>query len=373
MENAPKNSTNYIKVSRRLLSWEWAKDPRMMSLWINLLLCAKWQDETIEEEGITLHRGELATSYRKLSDQTGMNVNTIRACIAKLVRTGEIELRTGRSFSVIKILKYDEYQAKGSTEKVHTPLHTQNHTHFHTPSDVKKPLNDAENETSVEKVHTPLHTQNHTHFHTHSKKYIKKYIKNYIPPLPPTGESVIDQCFDTCFEAFFEAYPVHADKDRARRAFSKLCTSDEAFCSIMAGIEKYNEVRFAPMAANGRERYIPYASTWLRRKAWQDEPIPFTPDRAHKSGRVEALPEYMKNPPKESKDASPEYIEAFRKMLKLRAVVMDIDDLQSGYMTDEKRAKLEKILSQHTEEEWRGMYKDAQDALEKIQNAEEEE
>ena len=371
MENGPKNSTNYIKVSRRLLNWEWAKDPRMMSLWINLLLCAKWQDTV--EEGVTLHRGELATSYRKLSDQTGMNVNTIRACLTKLVGTGEIELRTGKAFSVIKILKYDDYQAKGTAEKVHTPLHTQNHTHFHTPNDDKKTLNKAENEGCIEKVHTPLHTQNHTHFHTHSKKYIKKYIKNYIPPLPPTGESVIDQCFDTCFEAFFEAYPVHADKDRARRAFSKLCTSDEAFCSIMAGIEKYNEVRFAPMAANGRERYIPYASTWLRRKAWQDEPIPFTPDRAHKSGRVEALPEYMKNPPKESKDASPEYIEAFRKMLKLRAVVMDIDDLQSGYMTDEKRAKLEKILSQHTEEEWRGMYKDAQDALEKIQNAEEEE
>ena len=52
MENGPKNSTNYIKVSRRLLNWEWAKDPRMMSLWINLLLCAKWQDTV--EEGVTL-------------------------------------------------------------------------------------------------------------------------------------------------------------------------------------------------------------------------------------------------------------------------------------------------------------------------------
>ena len=153
----------------------------------------------------------------------------------------------------------------------------------------------------------------------------------------------------------------------------KCFTSDEEFCAIMDGLEKHIEARFSPMAANGRERYIPYASTWLRRKAWKDDPVSYTPDRVRQQGRVEKLPEYMKNPPKESKDASPEYIEAFRKMLKLRAVVMDIDNLQSGYMTDEKRAKLEKILSQHTEEEWRGMYKDAQDALEKIQNAEEEE
>ena len=62
---------------------------------------------------ITIHRGELATSYPTLAKELGKSVKQIRTALNHLKKTGEAAVRTYPKFSVISVLNYDLYQSKG--------------------------------------------------------------------------------------------------------------------------------------------------------------------------------------------------------------------------------------------------------------------
>lgn len=101
----------YISLSRRLTEWRWYQDGNTLRTWIHLLLNANWEDHDFR--GITVHRGEMATSYANLSTSLGLSVKQIRVAVGHLKKTGEVASKEYPKFQVFSIINYDQYQMPG--------------------------------------------------------------------------------------------------------------------------------------------------------------------------------------------------------------------------------------------------------------------
>lgn len=99
---------SWLKLYRKLTEWEWYTDSHMVHLFLHLLISANSCDK--KWHGIVIKRGELVTSFASISESTGMSIQTIRTCIKKLCKTGEIVYKTNKHFTFITICKFDSYQ-----------------------------------------------------------------------------------------------------------------------------------------------------------------------------------------------------------------------------------------------------------------------
>lgn len=88
------------------------------------------------------------------------------------------------------------------------------------------------------------------------------------PPIPPMGVSQ-----DATFDAFWDIYPKHKDKQKARRAWAKI-KPDAALLEIILRAVKAQAASEDWTRDGGR--YVPYPSTWLNGRRWEDE----TPGRS---------------------------------------------------------------------------------------------
>lgn len=98
----------WLKIFRKLTEWEWYNHSEMVHLFIHLLLKASPTDKVWQ--GIKIGRGQLITGRQKLCADTGISERTIRTCLARLVSSGEISIKTTNKYSVITICKYADYQ-----------------------------------------------------------------------------------------------------------------------------------------------------------------------------------------------------------------------------------------------------------------------
>lgn len=99
---------NYVSLNRKILDWGWYTDTNTKILFIHILLKANWKAG--EFQGVHIPRGSLATSYPKLSTQLGISVRQIRTALNHLKSTGEVTVKPYHDFSVITVVKYNEYQ-----------------------------------------------------------------------------------------------------------------------------------------------------------------------------------------------------------------------------------------------------------------------
>ena len=98
----------FIKLDRGILSWGWYKDPNTMRVFVHLLLLANYHDS--EFMGVTIHRGQVATSYSAIADDLKLTVQNVRTAINHLKSTNEITCKSFSKFQVISIENYDKYQ-----------------------------------------------------------------------------------------------------------------------------------------------------------------------------------------------------------------------------------------------------------------------
>ena len=83
------------------------------------------------------------------------------------------------------------------------------------------------------------------------------------------------------FNAFWEAYPKKKNKAMAQKAFERLNVDDELLAKILKALEEHIRSREWADA-----QYIPYPSTWINQRRWEDEftTADFTPPNK-KTGR----------------------------------------------------------------------------------------
>ena len=104
---------SWIKIFRELLQWEWFQKAEMVQLFIYLLLKANGVDK--QWQGITIKRGQLATSNATMRQDLRLSEQQIRTCIKRLISTGEITYKSTNRYVVITICNYDKYQEIGNS------------------------------------------------------------------------------------------------------------------------------------------------------------------------------------------------------------------------------------------------------------------
>ena len=103
----------WVRIHRKMLSWQWYDDMPTKCLFLHLLLISNYTQS--EWHGITVERGQIVTSYKNLATQTGLSVQQTRLALNKLRSTGEITIKTTNKFSIITICNYDSYQDENFT------------------------------------------------------------------------------------------------------------------------------------------------------------------------------------------------------------------------------------------------------------------
>ena len=105
----------YIKLSRKILSWEWYGDVNTCRLFVHMLLIANYKDDVFN--GVLAHRGSFLSTNRKLSEETNMTEKEVRTAIEHLVSTKEIKRELKGKYSLFTINNYDLYQNRDSPLK----------------------------------------------------------------------------------------------------------------------------------------------------------------------------------------------------------------------------------------------------------------
>ncbi len=100
--------TGWIKIYRGMLQWEWFSDAKMVQLFLYLLLSANVKELTFK--GAKIKRGQLVTGLKKISSETGLSIQSVRTCLKRLKKTGEINMRSNNQFSVVTICNYEFFQ-----------------------------------------------------------------------------------------------------------------------------------------------------------------------------------------------------------------------------------------------------------------------
>ena len=103
----------WVKLYRKFDEWQWLNKPEMVSLFVYCLIKANhngayWQNEKIE-------RGQFITSPEKLSVKLGISYQSIRTCLTRLEKTGEIIKKSTNKYTIITVCNYDSYQMKQQT------------------------------------------------------------------------------------------------------------------------------------------------------------------------------------------------------------------------------------------------------------------
>lgn len=76
--------------------------------------------------------------------------------------------------------------------------------------------------------------------------------------------------WETQFNEFYSKYPRKVKKQDVKKWFQKNKPSSELFSSMMSSLEQFRGSKDW-LKDNGQ--YIPYPSTWLNQKRWEDEEI----------------------------------------------------------------------------------------------------
>lgn len=85
-----------------------------MRLFIHCLLKANWTNK--EWKGIVVERGSFITSQQNLAEQLGLTRKQIQLSLDKLIETKEIEKEGHNKYTLVTIVKYDDYQNKPDDE-----------------------------------------------------------------------------------------------------------------------------------------------------------------------------------------------------------------------------------------------------------------
>ena len=102
------SNTEYVKLFRKMLNWEWYTDINTKVLFLHCLLKANWKDGAWH--GHTYKRGQFITSLPSLSKETGLSIQQVRTALNHLKSTGELTVKNYSKFRVITVVSYDSFQ-----------------------------------------------------------------------------------------------------------------------------------------------------------------------------------------------------------------------------------------------------------------------
>lgn len=115
----------WVKIHRSMLKWEWWDDHNTARLWLYLLLTAAHED--VRFRGKVIKRGQLVTTLVKISEDTGISVQSVRTSLTRLISTNEITSISTNKYRLITICKYENYQIieEDTNKQINNPTNNQ--------------------------------------------------------------------------------------------------------------------------------------------------------------------------------------------------------------------------------------------------------
>lgn len=101
----------FVKIFRKVLSWEWYKNANVFRVFMHLLILAN--HKLNRWEGMDIETGQTVKSYGKIADALGLTVQQVRTALSKLKSTNEITVKTTNKFTLITITNYSTYHEQG--------------------------------------------------------------------------------------------------------------------------------------------------------------------------------------------------------------------------------------------------------------------
>lgn len=118
------NNKGYVLLHKRMINWEWYTDIRTTHLFIHCLLKANFSDN--RHKGTMIKRGSFVVSYKQLSRETGLSIQSIRTSLKRLEATQEITRISTHGGTHLTICKYDSYQYNKSKTNIDINTGTNN-------------------------------------------------------------------------------------------------------------------------------------------------------------------------------------------------------------------------------------------------------
>ena len=156
----------FIRLSRKILNWEWMDDSITFHVFVYLLLNANYEER--KYHGYDIKRGEVVVGLENIAKNLHLSVRNVRTALKHLKSTNEVTIRTTNKFSIVTICNFDSWQG----------LTLESDKQSDEQSD-KQPTNNRQ--ITDKQVTTPKEIN----------KEINKETNNNIPPIIPQGDSDI--------------------------------------------------------------------------------------------------------------------------------------------------------------------------------------
>lgn len=112
----------YIKLFRKMLSWEWYKDTCTTRVFLHILLRANYKPS--KYKGMDIDAGECVFGRKQWAEELGLSEQQVKTALKHLKSTNEITIKSTNKFSVVRVEKWAFWQIEegGTTSKVTSKL-----------------------------------------------------------------------------------------------------------------------------------------------------------------------------------------------------------------------------------------------------------
>jgi hypothetical protein len=141
----------WIKLHRNIANWRWATSPNHIALFMQILIRANFKETHWRKEMVK--PGQILTGRKQLSVWTGLSEAQIRTVLRDLQDTQEITIKTTKTYSIITIVNWLNYQIMGneSNQEITNKQPTNNQQ-----ITTSKNANNAKNEKNIIIKASPL-------------------------------------------------------------------------------------------------------------------------------------------------------------------------------------------------------------------------
>ena len=106
--------STFVKLDRNILRWGWYRDSATKAVFLHLLLTANVKPGKFKD--IVVKRGQVVTSLKHLSQETGLSVSKVRTALEHLNLTQEITQQSTNLYTLITLTNYALYQDKPTSK-----------------------------------------------------------------------------------------------------------------------------------------------------------------------------------------------------------------------------------------------------------------
>jgi hypothetical protein len=102
----------YIKLWRKSIDADWLKNPKLWAFWCYCLIKAshKPRNAKVGFKSVPLEAGQFIFGRKQASKDLNIGEQTIRTCLSFLEKSGNLTIKSTNRFSIITVIKWEDYQ-----------------------------------------------------------------------------------------------------------------------------------------------------------------------------------------------------------------------------------------------------------------------